>query len=218
MNVLIFGATGLAGGSVLKACLASPMVDRVHAITRRPLDFSHTKLRVFTHANFLDFSATREAFAGMDTCLFCLGISATQVSGEAEYRKITHDFAIAAAREFGRQRLGGAFHFISGKSTKIDSRMMWARVKGETERDLIALCEATCWRPGAIDGETSRSTALIVKLIHPLYRLLAPFPDLYVTGEDIGRAMLQATKEGIRGRTIENREIREIAARYRPSS
>jgi uncharacterized protein YbjT (DUF2867 family) len=36
MKILIFGATGLAGGSVLKACLAAPVIDEVRVITRRP--------------------------------------------------------------------------------------------------------------------------------------------------------------------------------------
>ena len=38
-----------------------------------------------------------EAFTGLDACMFCLGISVRQTSGEAEYRTITHDFAMAAA-------------------------------------------------------------------------------------------------------------------------
>ena len=36
---------------------------------------------------------------------------------------------------------------------------------------------------------------------------------LYVAGDDIGRAMLQATRERLRGQIVENREIRAIAAR-----
>jgi hypothetical protein len=40
---------------------------------------------------------------------------------------------------------------------------------------------------------------------------LKPFRNLYVSGEDIGIAMLRATTENIRGRIIENAEIRTIA-------
>ena len=35
----------------------------------------------------------------------------------------------------------------------------------------------------------------------------------YVPGDDLGRAMLQATREGMKSRIIENPEIRELAAR-----
>ena len=44
-----------------------------------------------------------------------------------------------------------------------------------------------------------------------LFRLLSPIRSLYVTGEDIGRAMIRATRENLRGRIIENPEIRRLA-------
>jgi uncharacterized protein YbjT (DUF2867 family) len=216
MKVLLFGATGSAGGSVLRACLNNPAVEEVRAITRRPLKLADGKLRGFVHNDFLEYGAVAEAFDGVDACLFCLGISASQVSGEAEYRKITHDFALAAAGALQLRSPGAVFHFISGQGAGLDSRMMWARVKAETERDLIALTDAVCWRPAFIDGETSPSGPRIYQAIRPLFRLLRGFRGLYVTGEDIGRAMLQATVEGVRGRVIGNAEIREIASRSHP--
>ncbi len=213
MKVLIFGATGSAGGSVLRACLAAPAVEEARAITRRPLKLTDGKLRGFVHEDYLDYAAVAEAFAGVDACLFCLGISVSQVSGEEEYRRITHDFALAAAAALRRHSPEAVFHFISGQGARLDSRMMWARVKAETERDLLDSANAVCWRPAFIDGETSQSGPRLYQAIRPLFRLLKGFRSLYVAGEDIGRAMLQATAEGIRGRIIENAEIRDIASR-----
>jgi uncharacterized protein YbjT (DUF2867 family) len=215
VNILLFGATGAAGGSVLRACLASPHVTEVRAIARRPLEIEHDRLRVFIHADYLDYGAVEEAFAGVDACLWCLGISVRQVSGEAEYRTITHDFALAAARMLQRHSPGAAFHFISGQGTRLDNRMMWARVKAKTERDLIDLLGAVCWRPAFIDGEDSRNSPRLYQALRPAFRLLRGFRGLYVAGEDIGRAMIQATRDGVRGRIIENREIRAIADRVR---
>lgn len=218
MKVLVFGATGSAGGSVLRVCLSSPVVEEVRAITRRPLSLAHDKLRVFVHGDFLDYTAVEEAFAGVDACFYCLGISATQVSGEDEYRRITHDFAMAAARALQIHSPAAIFHFISGQGAGLESRMMWARVKAETERDLISLVDAVCWRPGFIDGEDSASAPRIYQAFRPLFRLLRPFRSLYVTGEDIGRAMIQATLESERGRIIENPEIRRMASVEAPAS
>jgi uncharacterized protein YbjT (DUF2867 family) len=217
MRVLVFGATGAAGGSVLRACLAAPAIDEVRAVVRRPLAISDAKLRVSSHEDFLDYTPLADVFAEIDACLFCLGISVTQASGEAQYRTITHDFALAAARITRTQSPQAAFHFISGRSTGLDSRFMWARVKAETERDLMAEVGAVCWRPAFIDGETSSSGPRLYQWIRPLGRLLAPFSSIYVTGQDIGRAMLQATAEGLRSRIIENAEIRAIAGRAGPT-
>jgi uncharacterized protein YbjT (DUF2867 family) len=213
MKILIFGATGSAGGSVLRACLASPTVAEARAVVRRPLPLDHPKLRVFVHDDFLDYARVADAFAGVDACLFCLGISATQVSGEAEYRRITHDFALAAARALRAGSPAAAFHFVSGQGTNVSSRLMWARVKGETERELIAEAGAVCFRPAAIDGVPSRSEPRLFKILRPLLRVLRPFRSLYIKGEDLGRAMLLAATENLRSRILENREIRDLADR-----
>ncbi|HEY2291912.1 MAG TPA: NAD(P)H-binding protein [Thermoanaerobaculia bacterium] len=213
MKILIFGATGSAGGSVLRACLASPTVAEARAVVRRPLPLDHPKLRVFVHDDFLDYARVADAFAGVDACLFCLGISATQVSGEAEYRRITHDFALAAARALRAGSPAAAFHFVSGQGTNVSSRLMWARVKGETEKELIAEAGAVCFRPAAIDGVPSRSEPRLFKILRPLLRVLRPFRSLYIKGEDLGRAMLLAATENLRSRILENREIRDLADR-----
>ncbi|MEA2559360.1 MAG: hypothetical protein QOH06_864 [Acidobacteriota bacterium] len=213
MKILLFGATGSAGGSVFRVCLETPAVEEVRVIVRRPLDLAHGRLRMFVHGNYLDFAAVEEAFANVDACLYCLGISATQVSVEKEYRVITHDFALAAAHALKAHSPGAAFHFVSGQGTSLDSRMMWARVKAETERDLKEVVDTVCWRPAFIDGETSQSAPWILQATRPLFRLLSPLRSLYVSGKDLGRAMVQAASENVRGRTIENREIRKIADR-----
>lgn len=78
----------------------------------------------------------------------------------------------------------------------------------------MTLVGATCWRPAFIDTDPSDSGPRLLQLLRPLFRLLKPFPSLYVYGQDLGRAMLQATVENMRGRVIENAEMREIANRY----
>jgi uncharacterized protein YbjT (DUF2867 family) len=213
MVILILGASGSAGGGVLQACLESPAVTEIRAIARRPLAAAHPRLRVVQHQDYADYSAIASAFAGVDACLYCLGKSSTQVSGEAEYRRLTYDFALAAARAFWAANPTGVFQFISGKSTRLDSRYMWARVKAETERDLLATGHpVNCWRPAAIDGPRSASEPMLFTLARPIVRVVfGPFRSLYVRAEDIGVAMLAATEAGTRGRTFENAEIRDLA-------
>jgi hypothetical protein len=212
MKILLFGATGSAGAAVLEACLAASIVEEVRAIVRRPLMHTSPKLRAFVHKDFLDYATVEEAFRSIDACLFCLGISSMQVSKE-EYRTISYSYPLAAANMFKTKSPGAAFHYISGAGTGPERRQLWARVKAQTEHDLIELVDADCWRPAFIDAKPSGNLPKIYELIQPLGRLFKPFPSLYVHGHDIGRAMLQATVEKLRRRTIENAEIRQIATR-----
>lgn len=212
MKVLLFGATGSAGSAVFDACLHASVVDEVRAIVRRPLPHANSKLRTFVHQNFLDYSLVEDAFRGIDTCLFCLGVSVTQVSKE-DYRMVTYSYAMAGANMLKRCSPGATFHYISGRGTNVKSRMFWAQVKGQLEIDLIKLVDAVCWRPAFIDAKPSSSAPKVFALFYPLFCLLKPFPSAYILGTDLGRAMLQATLENVRGRVIENPEIRQIAAR-----
>ena len=211
MKILLFGATGAVGNAALEACVAASIVDEVRAITRRPLMNTSTKLRTYVHKDFLNYATVEEAFRNVDACLFPLGISITQVSKE-DYRTISYSYPLAAANMLKRHSPGAAFHYVSGKGTKADSRMFWARVKAQTEHDLIELIDADCWRPAFIDTPPSASLPKIYALTYPVLRLLKRFPGLYVHGHDLARAMLQATREKIRRHVFENPEIREVAA------
>ena len=216
--VLIFGASGMVGGGVLAACLAAPAVPAVTALARRPpsveLRREPQKLRVVLHENFLDYSSAADAFAGIDLCLFCLGISASQVKNEAEYRRITLEYPLAAARMLKAQSPNAAFHYVSGAGADLKSRFMWARVKAEAEQQLIAEIGALCLRPGAIGGKPSDRTAPWIRALLPLTALFSPIRSLYVKSEDVGKAMLVAHRESLRSRIIDNRQIRDLADRY----
>lgn len=212
MKILLFGATGSAGAAVLEACLAASIVDEVRAIVRRPLMNTSPKLRTYVHKDFLNYATVEEAFRSVDACLFCLGISATQVPQE-EYRTISYSYPLAAANMVKAKSPGAAFHYISGRGTNAGSRMFWARVKAQTEHDLIELIDADCWRPAFIDAKPSPGLPKFYAVIQPLGRLFKPFPNLYIHGHDLGRAMLQATVEKLRRRIVENAEIRQIATR-----
>jgi uncharacterized protein YbjT (DUF2867 family) len=212
VTILIFGATGLAGGGVLQACLESAAVTEVRAIVRRPTGQRHDKLREFTHANFEDYAAVSNAFSGVDACFFCLGISVRQVPGEADYRRIHQAFPLAAATMLRDKSPAARFHYLSGGSAGLNSWWMWARVKAEAERDLMQQFDALCWRPAMIDGEPFSSQPGLTKALRPVLRAaFKPFRSMYILNVDIGRGMLQATKQKLRCRIFENAEIRDLA-------
>ncbi len=50
-------------------------------------------------------------------------------------------------------------------------------------------------------------------ILRPLFKVFAPFRSWYITGRDLGRAMLQGAREGLRRQVLENRAIRDLADR-----
>jgi len=216
VKVLLFGATGLAGGGVLQACLAASEVTEVRAVVRRSTGVRDPKLREIIHDDYLDYSKITDAFAGVDACFFCLGISVSQVPLEGDYRRIHQQFPTAAAKLLRERSPAAIFHYLSGGNAGLNSWWMWARVKAEAERDLMSAVEAVCWRPAMIDGEPSASQPALTRALRPLLRaIFKPFRSMYVENVDIGRAMLQATKAKVRNRIVENAELRTFADRYR---
>lgn len=215
MKVLLFGATGLVGAGVLRACLAAPEVTEVRAVVRRSTGIRDAKVREVIHDNYLDYSAIANEFAGIDACLFCLGISVSQVPQEAAYRRIHYGFPMAAAKMLRDQSSAAVFHYVSGGGTGSDSFWMWARVKAEAERDLIKDFDALCWRPAMVGGPPSATQPLYLTILRPFATFLfKPIKRAYIESDDIGRAMLNATKQGLRRRVFENPEMRDLAEAY----
>ena len=217
LRMALFGATGVAGGGVARAWLHDPRVAEVRAITRRPLARKNVKLREVMCEDFSTLDGIGDALVGVDVCCFCLGIAVSQVDGEAAYRLITHDFAMAAARALEAESPNATFHFLSGSGTNPTSRMMWARVKGETELELqqIGLGGLVCWRPAMILADRPpRGLPVSYRAAYPVMRLLRFVPALSIRAEELGQAMLQSTLDGRRHGTLENREIRAEAKRY----
>jgi uncharacterized protein YbjT (DUF2867 family) len=152
MNVVVFGATGMVGHAVLIECLDDPLVERVLIVVRRTMGVRHSKLTEMLHADFLDYSDIEVPLRGLDACFFCLGTSSFGMS-EEDYRRVTHDFALAAAKALLRTSPAIVFEYVSAMSTDSSEkgRAMWARVKGKTENDLLALSDrAIMFRPGWI--------------------------------------------------------------------
>ena len=123
---------------------------------------------------------------------------------------------MAAATLLRETSPAAIFHYLSGGNAGLNSWWMWARVKAEAERDLMAAVDALCWRPAMIDGEPSSAQPALTRALRPLLRaIFKPFRNLYILNIDIGRGMLEATRQGLRRRIFENAEIRDLADRYR---
>ncbi|MFJ9683361.1 NAD(P)H-binding protein [Streptomyces sp. NPDC101194] len=203
MRLIIFGASGMVGHGALHAALRDDTVTEVLAVVRTPLAADHPKLRQIVHADFTDYAAIQDQLTGLDACFYCLGVSAAGRK-EAEYTRVTHGYALAAARALIAASPALTFVYVSGEGTDPTgrSRQMWARVKGRTENDLLALpMTAHMFRPGFIqpvDGAVSRTPLYrrlyrATAILHPLLKRL--FPRHFTTTDAVGRAMLTVVRQ-----------------------
>lgn len=199
LKVALFGATGTVGQGVLLECLDQTAIGEVLAVGRRPTGRTHEKLRELEHADFHDFSALADDFAGLDAAFWCIGIPSAGLT-EAQYSEVTHDYTVAAAKVLHEKSPGLTFVFISGAGADETEkgRIMWARVKGRTENDLLAqgFGRTVIFRPGMIRPMRG------VRHNVPLYRwsttLMTPLmPVFRAAGQatstvELGRAMIAA--------------------------
>lgn len=205
----------MIGQGVLRECLLASEVQHVVSMVRSRSGESNVKLREVVVSDFSVLEAHAGDFDGIDACLFCLGISAAGLT-EAEYRRITYDYTLAAAKMLVRWSPSAKFIYVSGAGTDSSQkgRWMWARVKGETENTLLELSPHACMvRPGYIQpvqGITSktRSYRVIYGILGPLFPLLKSiFPRQVLTTEELGRAMLHVAAHGADKRILEAADL-----------
>lgn len=218
MRVLILGATGAAGGSLLDAALEATRVDDVRTLSRRPIDTGSPRHRGYVHADLFDYRPVEAAFSGVDAAFYCIGRSVSQVGEEAAYRRLAFEAAEAAARQLAASSPSAQFHYLSGQGADRASRQMWARVKAEAEALLIDRYGAVCWRPGAIDARRTEGWPFFYPAVIRTMRWIFPSRRYYIRGEDLALAMLEMATAAGRGRIFENPEIRALADRIRERS
>jgi uncharacterized protein YbjT (DUF2867 family) len=219
MKVILFGATGMVGQGVLRECLLDADVETVLAVGRGPTGVQNAKLREIVHDNFLDFSVILSQFAGYDACFFCLGVSSVGMS-EERYRHLTYDITLAAATTLSKLNPGMVFVYVTGQGTDSteQGRLMWARVKGKTENDLLKLPfkAAYMFRPAGIQplhGVRSRTAWVqaIYVVASPLLTWLDRVAPKYMTTtEQVGRAMIKVARDGYPKPVLESEDINRV--------
>jgi uncharacterized protein YbjT (DUF2867 family) len=223
MRVILFGATGMIGSGVLLECLADPRIESVVSVVRQPSGAQHPKLRELIHEDFLDLVPVCADFAGADACFYCLGISSAGMK-EEDYRRVTYDFTMAAAKEVLAESPHATFCFVSGAGTDSSGRgrVMWARVKGQAEQALLAMPfkGAYMFRPGYIQpmkGVRSKTALyqLVYNLVGPLYPLMRTLmPSYLTTTVDLAHAMIEAARSGYERHVLETPDINRLARLY----
>jgi hypothetical protein len=174
------------------------------------------------HNDLWHFKDLEPQLAGYDACFFCLGVTSAGMKAE-EYERITYGITIAAADTLARLNPGMTFVYVSGAGTDSSERgrLAWARVKGRTENALLRLPfrAAYMFRPGVIQplhgiraktGWYRWGYTMAAPVLPVLRRVL---PDLVLTTEEMGRAMIAAVRRGAPKAVLESGDIRALVER-----
>ena len=220
MKALLFGGSGMIGQGVLRELLSRPEVTQVISVGRSALSQKHEKLGELLLKDLTEYSSAGAAFEGVDAVFFCLGISSGGVT-EAEYRKISYDLPLAAAKALKAKSPGLTFCFISGAGTDATEKgsAMWARVKGEAENALqkVGFKAVYCFRPGYIqpmDGIESKTPSYkwMYVFTKPLYPLIKGLRKYVTSTRQLGFAMVEVAKKGFGKPVLESADINSVQA------
>ncbi|HSO87902.1 MAG TPA: NAD-dependent epimerase/dehydratase family protein [Draconibacterium sp.] len=219
-KVIITGASGMVGKGVLLECLDHDSISEVLVIGRNPLGIKHLKLKELIHSDFTNFVEVKDKLLGYDACFYCLGISAAGLK-EEQYKRITYDFTLALAKTLFKINPKMTFNYVSGEGTDSSEkgRMMWARVKGKTENDLLNLGfkQAFMFRPGAIIPLRSiKSRTKSYQFMYDYFMWLVKIikfiaPNSVVNTTQIGLAMINSMLNGYPEKILRPKDILKLS-------
>lgn len=152
-QALLLGATGLIGSHLLKQLLEHDIYDSVRLVGRRHPGIDDPRIESLT----CDLDALPNCAPGtfrVDVVFCCLGTTLRKAGSREAFRKVDHDYCVAAAT---LAQAAGVRHFVmvSAVNANANGVSYYARVKGETERDVMALGlpRVTFMQPSLLEGE-----------------------------------------------------------------
>lgn len=212
MRILLAGASGLVGASVLERALASPLVTGLVSLARRPSGEVHAKLTEWLSAQGDLLTALRPE--PVDAVICCLGTTIRNVGGDkSRFIHVDKDLVIGLAR-WAKERGVKDFAVVSAIGADANSRVFYNRVKGEMEAELkaLGLPAVHIFHPSILTGPRKerrfgeRVGIVVMSAIAPLiparYR---PMPH-----DVLGRALLNCI--GRQSATYTYSAIRALAA------
>ncbi len=206
----------MVGEGVLHECLLHEDISQVLVINRKPCGITDPKLTEIIHQDFFDLSSIENKLTGYDACFFCLGVSSVGMK-EEEYTRLTYTLTINFASTLSRINNEMIFCYISGAGTDSSEkgRMMWARVKGRTENDLMKLLfkKVYAFRPGMLKPTKElKNTLSYYKWLGWLYYPLRLFaPGSASTLKELGLSMINALLNGYEKQVLEVRDIVKLS-------
>lgn len=203
-TAIVLGATGLVGKALVQQLANAAHVQRVIAITRRPVAYADARI----HNRVVDFdnlAAHSDAFHGR--WLFsALGTTRKQAGTIAAQRVVDVDYQLQAAKLAAGN---GVYHYLLVSSTGANprSRSAYTKMKGELEQAVqqLGFPRVSIFRPGVLEG-TRDASRPGESALAGLLRVAANLPGLSavrpIPGSDVAKRMVQVSVRSGRGTEV----------------
>lgn len=208
-TALIAGSTGLIGKKLLQIALDDPYYDVVKAISRKPLDIQHPKLRnIVADLNTL---TQHHNELKADDVFCCLGTTIKQAGSQEAFRKVDFEYPLALAKMTSNQ---GAKQFliITALGSDAKSSIFYNRVKGEVEKAIegIGFQSYHIFRPSLLLGDRTEKRAGegAAMAVYKALGFLIPMKYKAIDSVKVAKGMLHFAKQNASGRFIhESKEL-----------
>ncbi len=175
-TVVVIGATGLVGSALVQELTDDPQVAEIRILSRRALSYASDKIKVIQ----TDLSQPEPSAFDNATALYCgIGTTRKKTPDQKQYIAIDHGITIAAAKA-AKSKGVSEVHLISAVGADVKSNIFYSRLKGEIERDLIALNldRTLIYQPSILIGPRAEK-----RFGEKIAQILSPAFDLFLIGK-----------------------------------
>ena len=172
----MIGSTGLVGSQVLQDALVAASIDRVYAISRKPIEHPGDKLQVLRCD--LDQLPNLTLPADMDAGIICLGTTLKTAGSKEKFLAVDHSGILNFARLCKSHNIR-ELHLVSSVGASSESPSFYLNTKGKVEQSIIQMnFEALhIYRPSLLLGARKEK-----RVLEGLGRLAAPLLQFLLRG------------------------------------
>ena len=214
-KAIILGATGLTGSHLLNLLLNDSDYDTIKVFTRKKLSMAHPKLEEHV-VDLLKISDYTTEFRA-DVVFCCIGTTKAKTPDKDLYRAIDYGIPVEAAK-LAKQNAIDHFIVISALGAKAESKVLYSKLKGEMERDVLAqkIEQTHFLQPSLIVGNRNekRTGEDLSKQFMKLFGFLIPTRYKMIEARTIAKAMAQIARKPTKEHIIPSDEIKLIAQEY----
>lgn len=196
ITVCLAGATGLVGRALLAQLVAEPRIERVIAVTRRPLGADQIHAKVNNVVTDFAVMELRRDRLQADVFVSCLGTTIKVAGSQMAFRMVDYDYVLALGR-IAEGVGANSFIVVSAIGADPNSAIFYSSVKGQMERDVrrLNIPRIEFVRPSLLLGEREerRPGEKLAQRLSPLLNplLVGPLRKYRaVEADDVAREIL----------------------------